>query len=102
MLQNVSTCEEFTTRLKGADLMLGLLHLPFIPYNFAGTPTSEALTSMIRVMSEALPKETLNNILSHIAQSMKGSLPFWSDRVEGKEPGSFIDMASVSRRFTIS
>lgn len=99
MLQNVATCEDFVNKYKGADKLLDCLHLPCVPYNFGGTPTSEALASMMRVLSEALPKDTLNTVLGHVNRSMKGSSPFWSDRTDGKEGGSFPDMAANAGQY---
>ncbi|KAI9612777.1 hypothetical protein H4Q26_007938 [Puccinia striiformis f. sp. tritici PST-130] len=58
MLQNVAHCQEFLN-LGTLDLLLGLLRLPSIPYDFATTPAAEAFSSTIRVVTETLPGETL-------------------------------------------
>lgn len=76
MLQNVAHCQDFIT-LGALDLLLGLLRLPSIPYDFASTPAAEAFSSTIRVVTETLPRETLSVVMKQLRSDLVEIKPFW-------------------------
>jgi E3 ubiquitin-protein ligase HUWE1 len=76
MLQNVAHCQDFIT-LGALDLLLGLLRLPSIPYDFATTPAAEAFSSTIRVVTETLPRETLTVVMKQLRSDLVEIKPFW-------------------------
>ncbi|KAI9600681.1 hypothetical protein H4Q26_000471 [Puccinia striiformis f. sp. tritici PST-130] len=76
MLQNVAHCQEFLN-LGTLDLLLGLLRLPSIPYDFATTPAAEAFSSTIRVVTETLPGETLSVVMKQLRSDLIEIKPFW-------------------------
>ena len=76
MPQNVAHFQDFIT-LGALDLLLGLLRLPLIPYDFATTPTAEAFSSMIRVVTEDLPREMLLVVMKQLRSDLVEIKPFW-------------------------
>jgi E3 ubiquitin-protein ligase HUWE1 len=76
MLQNVAHCQDFIT-LGALELLLGLLRLPSIPYDFANTPAAEAFSSTIRVVTETIPRETLTVVMKQLRKDLVEIKPFW-------------------------
>ncbi|KAH9820843.1 hypothetical protein DFH28DRAFT_1121207 [Melampsora americana] len=76
MLQNVAHCQDFIS-MGALDVLLGLVRLPCIPYDFAITPASEAFASTIRVLTETLPKETLTVVMKQLRVDLIQLKPFW-------------------------
>ncbi|KAI8460869.1 hypothetical protein BY996DRAFT_6429551 [Phakopsora pachyrhizi] len=76
MLQNVAHCQDFIS-MQGLDILLSLLRLPSIPYNFSITTAAEAFASTIRVLTETLPRETLLVVMKQLRSDLVDIRPFW-------------------------
>lgn len=97
MLQNVATCQDFFLN-EGASTLLDILHMPFIPYDFGVPPTVDAFSSLIRVLSEAMPKDTLVAVMAQLHKSMEQSAAFWKPMDKGSDEGQFLKMVRLTRQ----
>lgn len=95
MLQNVAHCQDFVT-MGALDVLLGLIRLPCIPYDFASTPASEAFASTIRVLTETLPKETLTVVMKQLRTDLTQLQPFWQS-IQAKP--QMTSMISPTRKY---